>query len=232
VATLALGYDIRLCADAYLPDYWINDRREHYLLRPQIEWPLSFDPMVWPSIFESPDEVQVPGVEDWWPDRPPTIVAEPVNKRYDAFMDLWPELDEMLAVFRAHAPPGTCGVPIAVEMVGDTMPESDVAPWPDYDTEFPVQRRPGGWIFLGYDVCDFGWTSGLSNCGTASGEMRQLRRDWQDRLNESGLFPSAAGAREYCRVTDRRVPEHAPFRTFALYRAPEDERKQAVPGPA
>lgn len=219
---LPLGYDIRLCAHAYLPQYWINDERERFLLRPEIEWPLSFDPMVWPSIFESPDEVQVPGVEDWWPDRPPAVVAEPVSKRYDTFMNLWPKLDEMLAVFRAHAPLGACGVPIAADMVDDTMPDSDVAPWPNFDTEVPVQSRPADWVFLGYDVCDFGWISGLSNCGGSPDEMQRLRRDWQGRLNEFGLFPSDADAAEYCRISDQRVAEHAPFRVFALYRAPQN----------
>ena len=222
---LPLGYDIRLCADAYLPEYWADDCREHYLLRPEIDWPLSFDPMVWPSIFENPSEIQIPGVEDWWPERPPTIVAEPVNKRYDTFMDLWPELDEMLEVFREHASPGACGVPVAVDMVGEIRPESTSAPWPDFDIEVSVQARPADWTFLGYDVCDFGWISGLSNCGSTSGEMQQLSRDWKDRLNELGLFLSAADAWEYCTVTDRRIPEHAPFRIFALYRAPEDIRK-------
>ncbi len=167
----------------------------------------------------------MPGIEDWWPDRPPTIVAEPVNRRYDTFMDLWPELDEMLVVFQEKASTGACGVPVALEMVGDTQPESDTAPWPSFDTEVPIQTRPADWILLGYDVCDFGWISGLSNCGTASGEMQQLSRDWRDRLNEFGLFLSAADAREYCAVTDRRVPEHAPFCAFALYRAPGDKRK-------
>ncbi len=221
---LLLGYDLRLCADTYLPDYWPDARRDHFLLRPDIEWPLSFDPIVWPSVFENPGEVRVPGVEDWWPDRPPTVVAEPANKRYDAFMDLWPALDEMLEVFRRQSSAGACGVPIAAELVGDTTPESDVAPWPDFDTGIVVQSRPGNWAFLGYDVCDFGWVSGLSNCGTAPDEMRQLARDWRDRLNEFGLFPAEADARVYCRITDRRVPEHAPFRVIALHRAPEDAR--------
>jgi hypothetical protein len=222
---LPLGYDIRLCAEAYLPGYWADDRRERYLLRPEIEWPLSIDSMVWPSIFESPGEIQLPGAENWWPERPPTIVAEPVNKRYDQFMDLWPELGEMLEVFREHASPGACGVPIAMDLVEDTRPESTPSSWASFDTEVSVQARPADWAFLGYDVCDFGWISGLSNCGSAPDEMHRLSRDWKDRLNEFGLFMSATDAGEYCEVTDRRVPEHAPFRVFALYRAPEDLRK-------
>jgi len=220
-----LGYDIRLCVDAYLAGFWNDDRRERFLLRPDVEWPLSFDPIVWPSVFQSPDEIQVPGAEDWWPDRPPAIIAGPVNKRYDAFMDLWPGLDEMLAVFQEHALPGTCGVPIAVDMVGDVTPDSDVTPWPEFDTQVSIQSRPGDWVLLGYDVCDVGWISGLSNCGTSLAEMQKLSREWNDRLNEFGLFLSAGDARKFCRVTDRRVPEHAPFRVFALYRAPNDEQK-------
>lgn len=223
--TFPIGYDIRLCADAYLPEYWMNDHREQYLLRPEVEWPLSFDPMVWPSTFQSPGSVQVPGVEDWWPDRPPTIVAGPANKRYDAFMDLWPELDEMLVAFRQYALPGACGVPVAVDIVDETGPQSTLPAWARFDREAQVQARPADWVFLGYDVCDFGWISGLSNCGSTSGELLQLSRDWKERVNEFGLFLSAADAGEYCGVTDRRVPEHAPFRVFALYRAPGNERK-------
>ena len=222
MVTLPVGYDIRLCADAYLPRFWSTDRRDRFLLRPEIDWPLSFDPTVWPSVFSSPDEVQAPGIEDWWPERPPTIVAQPVNKRYDAFIDLWPDLDEMLAAFRKHASPGACGVPIAVEMVGDATPESGIAPWANVDTEVAVQSRPGNWTFLGYDACDFGWVSGLGNCGGKPDEMQRLRADWKDRLNEFGLFPSDADATRYCEISDQRIAEHAPFRVFALYRAPEN----------
>ncbi|UCH73973.1 MAG: hypothetical protein JSU82_16920 [Rhodospirillales bacterium] len=169
--------------------------------------------------------MRVPGLKDWWPERPPTIVAEPAEKRYDAFMDLWPSLEEMLAVFRKRAKPGACGVPIAVEMVGDVTPESDIAPWPDFDTEVPVQSRPDDWVFLGYDICDFGWISGLSNCGGSGEEMRRLRAAWQDRLNAFGLFESRADAAAYRAASDQRVAEHAPFRIFALYRAPRAERR-------
>ena len=48
-----LGFDLRLQA-ADLMAGWTDDRRWQFLLRDDIETPLSVDPMVWPSKFWQP----------------------------------------------------------------------------------------------------------------------------------------------------------------------------------
>ncbi len=75
------------------------------------------------------------------------------------------------------------------------------------------------WTLLGYDVADSGFTSGLSNCGYRPDidDVESLRRDWGPKLNERGLFDALEHADEFRRVSDARIPEHAPFFVFALY---------------
>lgn len=72
------------------------------------------------------------------------------------------------------------------------------------------------WIFLGYDVADSGFTSGLSNCGFGQ-DVHGLRAEWGTRLNAFGLFDSAADALAFARLSDQRIPEHATFFAFGLW---------------
>jgi hypothetical protein len=72
------------------------------------------------------------------------------------------------------------------------------------------------WRLLGFDVADAGLTSGLSNCGHKQSEIAGLRASWVADLNEHHLFTDMARALAFRDVTDRRVPEHAPFFVYAL----------------
>ena len=72
---------------------------------------------------------------------------------------------------------------------------------------------------LGYDVADYYLMSGLSNCGyTREAEAASLAPDWAPRLNEWHLFGNPADATAFAAVTAERVPEHAPFYAYGLYR--------------
>lgn len=46
-------FDVRLDKGDYLNAFWNRERRDGFLLRPDIEWPFSVDPFVWPSVFYS-----------------------------------------------------------------------------------------------------------------------------------------------------------------------------------
>ncbi|MBJ6765061.1 hypothetical protein JGU66_30225 [Myxococcaceae bacterium JPH2] len=74
------------------------------------------------------------------------------------------------------------------------------------------------WTLLGYDVADAGLTSGLSNCGYRPSELAQLRASWAAQLNGHHLFEEFGSALAFRDVTARRVPEHAPFFVYALWR--------------
>ncbi len=73
------------------------------------------------------------------------------------------------------------------------------------------------WKLLGFDVSDGSLLSGLSNCGYAAEESKSLRAQWRGHLNQHHLFEEPASASGFCRLTDARVPEHAPFCVYGLY---------------
>jgi len=87
------------------------------------------------------------------------------------------------------------------------------------DAELKVQP---GWDFLGFDVAD-GTTSGLSNCGYDEHQLAGLRRVWAPRLNHHGLFRELTDALAFRWLTNKRVPEHAPFYVYALWVVPLDD---------
>jgi hypothetical protein len=73
------------------------------------------------------------------------------------------------------------------------------------------------WERLGYDVADSSLISGLSNCGYTPQEAGVLRPAWSRRLNKHHLFEEMQPASEFSQLTNRRVPEHAPFYVYGLY---------------
>jgi hypothetical protein len=75
------------------------------------------------------------------------------------------------------------------------------------------------WTLLGYDVADFPF-SGISNCSYTPEEGDRLRETWAPKLNEHHLFRDHEPAFAFAAVTDRRVPDHAPFHVYSLYRLP------------
>lgn len=79
------------------------------------------------------------------------------------------------------------------------------------------------WTPLGWDVADSGLVSGLTNCGFQPGldDVQSLRHRFSPALNEHGLFERVADADEFRALSDRRVPEHAPFLIHRLFIIPQ-----------
>jgi len=75
-----------------------------------------------------------------------------------------------------------------------------------------------GWELLGYDVSDDWLLSGLTNCGYRQEELEPTRQKWSSRLNRHHLFDAITDAAAFRQVTNERVPEHAPFNVFSVYR--------------
>jgi hypothetical protein len=80
--------------------------------------------------------------------------------------------------------------------------------------------RAHDWQLVGFDVADAGLISGLSNCGYSDSERAEGMRSWADSLNSHHLFLNAGRASEFTAYANRRVPEHAPFYVYAIYRIP------------
>ncbi|HEX2873610.1 MAG TPA: hypothetical protein VHP33_20265 [Polyangiaceae bacterium] len=75
---------------------------------------------------------------------------------------------------------------------------------------------PEGWLLLGYDVCDASLLSGLTNCGYSPAERDELARVWGTRLNRWHLLEGMVAAEDFRALSDKRVPEHAPFQVVAV----------------
>jgi hypothetical protein len=83
----------------------------------------------------------------------------------------------------------------------------------------PAELPPGS-EFLGYDVADASWISGLTNCEYSPEEKRRIRPVWTSRLNSFGLLKTLEDAEEFKRISEERATEHAPFWIYGISRLP------------
>jgi hypothetical protein len=203
-----LGFDARHtdvdCAREPLP----SDVRQHLLLLPEVQFPLTIDRHIWPTHFLYYPQVRhLVGPHD-----PPLIDVDT-----ECPGGLWLSLERMRRCLSEHSRPA---VLLAVELFAPA--ETTVVEFPSsliYSRPDP-SALPAGSLFLGYDVADAGFWSGLSNCGYSEEEARTLRPEWAQRINGHGLFQSKADALAFRAISDRRLREHAPFWVFGLHRLP------------
>jgi len=78
------------------------------------------------------------------------------------------------------------------------------------------ERRSSAWRLLGFDITGSG-ISGLSNCGYDASELDYLAKEWSSDLNGYHLFDDLERAFEFRKLTNARVPEHAPFFVIGLW---------------
>src|SRR5271156_4378968 len=135
-------------------------------------------------------------------ERPPGLPRPPVPE------GLWPNLSDLFAAAAALDRAGLAAVRITA------FPEED-GPTPESpDPTGPAVER---YDLLGYDVADYWQLSGLTNCGYSPEEAASLAPVWAPLLNEWHLFDNPDDAEAYADVTEKRVPEHAPFYAYGIY---------------
>ena len=211
-----MRFDVRLPKDEYVGTLWDEEHRNRFLLRPEIEWPLSVDPMVWPSVFFSKifrDATKLPygNIE--------------VNPATDDGK-YWLNLEQMQAYYAAHKRPGSRGVFIAIHLFSERSLAEDTVPYslPDGIQAALVlghanpSECPANSEIVGYDVADASGISGLTNCGYPASEKLHLGRAWASRLNSFGLLKTLEDATEFRKLSDARAPEHAPFWVYGISR--------------
>jgi hypothetical protein len=79
------------------------------------------------------------------------------------------------------------------------------------------ERPDTAWQFLGFDITDGGFISGLSNCGYDDAERDGLAAEWARHLNRDHLFEDLQAAFKFRNLTNARVLEHAPFFVIGLW---------------
>jgi len=191
---------------------WRDGRAACALLRTDgVIKPLSVDAAVWGSAFDA-----IPGAAF------PAWIG--------GHIDLWDDLAELTGYLASAAATGR--VPRPYWVVAFTVVEElgvreylDAHP-PETALLHVGEARPPAvdpaWEFLGYDVADAGRLSGLSNCLYAGDEEdAPLVAAFRDRVNAYHLFAALGDADAFRLASDRRVPEHAPFFVFGLFRIAE-----------
>lgn len=189
---IVLGYDAK---EMWIQPSisWDKGRRAIYLLKESVYKPLSVDIAVWPSIYEG----ECDGVKWAHPDMP-------------EWLEIWGSLSDMEASIDEFGVDNLGEFwKVAITCVGNECEKSN---WLSTNSEAVSPK--GDWQFLGYDVADSAFTSGLSNCGYINGEVKYADHE----LNDYHLFASIEAAFRFKEYSDQRVKEHAPFYVYGLYR--------------
>lgn len=198
--TVSLGFDLRLRATDYASKVWSPEHRGLYLLREDVEWPMSVDRSVWPSFLQShyfdAKAHRVPN--------PRFVNQDTANLENDFGL-----LRDIMNL--ARLPGADLGVGIGVQVISQELERIELL------LGIEADAIPAGATVLGFDVATATPISGLSNCGYDQNELPQLRSKWGSNLNEHGLMESLDDAFEFREMTNRRVPEHAPFYVYQLF---------------
>jgi hypothetical protein len=183
-----VAFDLRV-RKAMLADSWNARRRSEYLLRTDVRTPLAVDRGAWPP---------ARGLEqiEW---------SGPLTP-------FWSSLSELE---RSSDP--AAGEVIAVTVATNRrFPQTDA--WKAAMRCATPPSPSDEWEFLGYDVADASFVSGLVNCSYATREeLHHARRLWAELLGPNHLFADPCAAADFVAAVDHRVPEHAPFFVFGLW---------------
>lgn len=213
-----VGFDVRQSRERYVSHRWADAARARYLLRPDIDWPLSVDPRVWPSVFHS----AMPGQGD--SEGSATIGVDSALEESGFYLTL----DRVRTHYKRHRVEVGGGVLIGVELLSETQADAGTLPYTlpegiacglSLERTTP-ERLPDSAALLGYDVANVAWISGLSNTAYTDEELRDLKPAWAHRLNSVGLFDVLDHAISFREVCDRRDRGSAPFWTYALWQLP------------
>lgn len=213
-----IRFDVRLHKDDYVDKFWTPANRNRFLLRPGTDWPLSIDPLVWPSVFFSRIFRDATKIEYG------NIEVSPATDEGK----YWLSLEQMRAYYRSHKQPGDRGVLVAIHIFSELSLAENIVPYMLADGiqcaltfgDVDPCELPTGSEFLGYDVADASWISGLTNCEYTLEEHLRLAPMWGTRLNSFGLLKDIGDAMEFKEISDKRVPEHSPFWIYGISRLP------------
>jgi hypothetical protein len=197
-----LGFDARAS--------WYKDTRDvTFLLRDDTGPLLSADTMVWPSIFNR----GFPRVSEL--ERPSWIGQN------DPFWENLAELESAIPDDAAwlQGPYWLIAATWHAEAEFDKEKRESIGGYSLGPWKVPTNppRRDPDWRFLGFDVTDGGFLSGLSNCGYTAEERPRLVQQWTSFLNRHHLFDELEKAFEFRQVSNARVKEHAPFFVIGLW---------------
>ncbi len=216
------GFDIRLRKKDYLEFYFTDEIRTIHLLRPEIHVPLSIDPLLWPSLLCKANSYI--GLDHFNLEDEANLEDEKLSCLHHRH--LWSDLKKLDDFLKKHRISEESYIKIAFSLISLRLGNPNYYWRPPLLTEkLPRELIPESWVFLGYDIADDGLISGLMNCGYKKDEKRNFQKKWTNRLNDFGLISDVSYAIKFKEITDKRIPEHAPFYVFGLYCEPYNLRR-------
>ena len=174
---------------------WKGFCKGAYLLRDDVDCPLSTDHIVWPTAFE--------------------LSAE-LREKYSGGASLpWRHLSELVDFVEREALPSEAYWLVAITYA----PGQDLSGtnWEDH-LAGACSVAPFHPHFLGYDVSDEWLLSGLTNCMGNEVSLEDIKQQWGARLNAHHLFDELDAAEDYAGFIAGVVPSHSPFYVFGLWR--------------
>jgi hypothetical protein len=186
-----LGFDIREMGLSH-NNTWSQERKDSFLLRQDLEKPLSADTGVWESVFNLDSSLVIP-------------------LEHQRYYGLWWQLRAMQAFIASHEVSRwkPSWVIVVTELVPDQYEETS------FRVE-PAEVEPQ-WSLLGYDVCQESLVSGLSGEAYERDEIQPLKERWAKHLNKYHLFEDWEQADQFADWADMRDPGSAPYFVFGLY---------------
>jgi hypothetical protein len=213
---ILLGFDAREAWMDNHPNLHPAHSLSMFTLRDDVRKMLSADTIVWPSLFS---QAPFPKVSAKMPhlDTPAWIGA---NRPF------WEELDLLKTTIScggAEPPPywliaATWHTDIGFRRETRQYERFQQSMHGPYDEPTAPPQRDAGWQFLGFDVTDGSFLSGLSDCGYDANERPTLVQQWSPHLNHHHLFDEIGKAFEFRSLSNRRVAEHAPFFVIGLWK--------------
>lgn len=186
---IVIGFDVREMKTPYLAQ-WSDERKQTYLIKKQVKKPLSIDRLVWPSVLD---------------DAPNGTVNN---------ICLWRNGNVLKQFFQAMAQGSNEAFCVAFTLLSDDRTSLE-----NFDLAGISPAEIGqDWELLGYDVADGGLLSGLTNCGYEPTDAHHFAGLFIRHINKYHLFTDFGVASVFAEMNDLRVPEHAPFFVYGIYR--------------
>jgi len=205
-----LGFDAREHPEDCDKTPFPHDIREELFLPPEITCPFSVDNHIWPTQF-----LYFPQIAHLFPKGNIDLIETDPDCEGGLWLNL-ARMQQRLSDNKRKA------IRIAVELFAPEDATVDEFPSSLIYSETDPKDLPGQSVFLGYDVADVGFCSGLSNCGYTLEERDRLRPQWKNLINDFGLIETQQDALTFKEISDRRVPEHLPFWVYRLHRLTQD----------
>ena len=229
---LLLGFDILAVPEVATWDMRDATQLDLFLLRPEIKSPISVDRLICPSIFQ-PEVQRSERMElvltrfSGSLEANRTTIHRPIEWPDSELniLGLWTNKSQMLQWLKQRPDVRKLvRVPIGIRVFLDGTTISDPFWQTISDGGTDAAEPAQGWTSLGYDVADSGQISALSDCGYQEDEMKRARASWGSDVNEWGLLSSFQSAVALKDFSNSRVPEHAPFYVYEIFRIGFEDR--------